>query len=77
MAALLGRLGEFVPPLSTAADLFHEWTRREARTKALGGALFDKPAEGIRAIDITAPAGYAASVALAGYEPFATYRTLS
>jgi 4'-phosphopantetheinyl transferase len=76
MAALLQRLGETGLP-SSITDLYGRWTRREARTKAAGGALFDKPRDDIRAIDITAPAGYAASVALAGYEPVVTYRTLT
>lgn len=76
MAALLRRLDETGLP-ATTPELFQVWARREARTKAAGGALFDKPADNILAIDITAPGGYAASVALVGYEPVAEYRTLS
>ncbi|HTA43203.1 MAG TPA: hypothetical protein VK789_12195 [Bryobacteraceae bacterium] len=75
MAALLRRLGEAdLPP--TEPELYQSWTRREARSKAAGGALFDKPADNICAIDIAAPAGYSASVALVGYKPVAEYRTM-
>jgi 4'-phosphopantetheinyl transferase len=74
MAALLRRLGETGLP-QAEPELYRAWTRREARTKAEGGALFDKPADDTRAIEIAAPQGYAASVALAGYEPVAEYRT--
>jgi 4'-phosphopantetheinyl transferase len=75
MAALLRRLGETDLP-SSPADLYHKWTRREAKTKAAGSALFDPPEDDICAIDITSPAGYAASVALAGYIPAVVYRTI-
>jgi 4'-phosphopantetheinyl transferase len=71
MAALLRRLGESVPP---DADLYQAWTRREARSKAAGGALFDPPLDAIRAIGIRAPEGYAAALALVGREPAVTYR---
>jgi 4'-phosphopantetheinyl transferase len=75
MAPLLRRLGEVdLPP--SQLELYQAWTRREARTKASGGALFEKPEENIRAIDINAPAGYAAAVALEGYAPMAEYRSL-
>lgn len=76
MAALLERLGETDLP-ATEPELYQRWTRREARTKAAGGALFERPADNICAIDIGAPAGYAAAVALAGYQPVAEYRTLA
>jgi 4'-phosphopantetheinyl transferase len=75
MAVLLRRLGEFDLPSSELA-LYQAWTRREARTKATGGALFDKPADNIVAVDIEAPAGYAAAVALTGYTPVPEYRSL-
>jgi 4'-phosphopantetheinyl transferase len=74
MAALLRRLGETELPQSEP-ELYQAWTRREARTKAEGGPLFARPADDTRAIDIAAPAGYAASVALAGYEPVAEHRS--
>ncbi len=72
MAPLLERLGETDLP-ATRQELYQAWTRREARTKAVGGALFDKPPENIIAADVHAPAGYAASVALAGREPEVHY----
>jgi 4'-phosphopantetheinyl transferase len=75
MAALLRRLGETDLP-QAEPELYRAWTRREARTKAEGRALFDKPADDTRATEIAAPRGYAASVALAGYEPVVRYRTL-
>ena len=58
-------------------DLYQAWTRREAKTKATGGALFDEPSADTCAVDITAPAGYAASVALVEREPFVRYRTFT
>lgn len=76
MAALLRRLGE-TDLAGTLPELFRVWTRREARSKAAGGTLWDKPADDVRAIDIAAPEGYAASVALVGYEPVPQYRTLT
>jgi len=72
MAPLLHRLGEINLPDETQ-QLYQVWTQREAKSKAAGGALFDKPADNICAVDVTAPAGYAASVALVGYEPEVHY----
>jgi len=68
MAPLLERLGEPVPA-GTDQDMYQAWTRREAKSKAIGGALFDKPPANICAVDLEAPAGYAASLALVGYRP--------
>ena len=62
IAALLRRLGEADLP-ETIPELYHRWTRREARSKAAGGQLFVTPLSGIHAIDVPAPEGYAASVA--------------
>jgi len=73
IAELLRRLGETDLP-HTVPELYHAWTRREAKTKTVGGAIFDKPPEGIRTVDIAAPEGYAASVALAGFMPEIRYR---
>jgi 4'-phosphopantetheinyl transferase len=77
IAPLLRRLGETELPDTNFPDvsqrLYQVWTRREARSKAGGGALFDKPAGNIYAVDVTAPAGYAGSVALVGYEPEVRY----
>ena len=75
MAALLRRLGETELPQSEA-ELYQAWARREARTKAEGVALFTRPADDTCAINIAASPGYAASVALAGYQPVVRYRTL-
>jgi 4'-phosphopantetheinyl transferase len=75
IAALLRRLGEADIPEGAEAQL-QAWTRREARSKARGGALFDPPSETVRATTLEAPAGYAASVALVGFEPAPVYRTL-
>jgi 4'-phosphopantetheinyl transferase len=75
MAVLLRRLGETELP-ATEPELYQAWTRREAKSKAVGGALFDKPPGDVLAIDLTAPPGYAASVALVGCEPLPLYRTL-
>jgi 4'-phosphopantetheinyl transferase len=72
MVPLLQRLGETDLPNETQ-QLYQVWTRREARSKAAGGALFDKPPENIYAVDLKAPAGYAASVALVGSEPDVHY----
>jgi phosphopantetheinyl transferase len=72
MVPLLHRLGETDLPGETQ-QLYQVWTRREAKSKAAGGALFDKPADNICAVDVTAPTGYAASVALVGYEPEVRY----
>jgi 4'-phosphopantetheinyl transferase len=62
IAALLERLGETDLP-DTVMELYHRWTRREARSKAVGGQLFTAPPVDVQAVDITAPEGYAASVA--------------
>jgi 4'-phosphopantetheinyl transferase len=72
MAALLHRLDETDLP-ETTQGLYQRWTVREAKSKAAGGALFDKPADNIFAADLTAPAGYAASVALVGCKPIVHY----
>jgi 4'-phosphopantetheinyl transferase len=72
MVPLLQRLGETDLP-DTTQELYQVWTRREAKSKAAGGALFDKPAPNIFSVDLNAPAGYAASVALAGTQPDVRY----
>jgi 4'-phosphopantetheinyl transferase len=78
MVPLLRRLGEDNLPdgtqqLDQVQQLYQVWTRREAKSKADGGALFNKPPANICVVDVTAPAGYAASVALVGYEPNVRY----
>jgi 4'-phosphopantetheinyl transferase len=76
VAALLRRLGEPDLAFQQATDSFNAWTRREARTKASGAALFNMPAKDVYAVDINAPAGYAAAVALVGHKPVPEYRKL-
>jgi 4'-phosphopantetheinyl transferase len=73
IAKLLERLGERGLAGSTE-ELFHAWTRREATTKALGIPLMEMPGEDVRAIDVEAPAGFAASVALVGCGPAVRHR---
>jgi 4'-phosphopantetheinyl transferase len=68
MAKLLLRIKE-PPHGDSIGELFHAWTRREAKTKALGIPLMETPAGNVRAIDIEAPPGFAASVALVGCDP--------
>jgi 4'-phosphopantetheinyl transferase len=73
IAKLLHRIGE-TQLTGTTAELFHVWTRREARTKAMGGQLMDIPTADLRVIDLIAPAGFAASLALQGADPEPRYR---
>jgi 4'-phosphopantetheinyl transferase len=75
MAPLLRRLGETDLP-ETVVELYARWTRREARAKATGGQLFVVPSADVIATDISAPEGYIASVALVGFEPQMTFRSL-
>jgi 4'-phosphopantetheinyl transferase len=72
MVQILRRLGEIDLP-NEIQQLYQVWTRREAKSKAVGGALFDKPPGNICVVDLTAPAGYAGSVALVGHEPDVRY----
>ena len=72
IAKLLARIGE--PGLvGSTRELFQAWTRREAKTKALGLPLMEITGGDVRAVDIGAPAGFAASVALVGWEPVVKY----
>lgn len=75
IAKLLRRIGETELAGSTG-DLYHVWTRREARTKATGGQLMEIPAADLRVADLRAPKGFAASVALLGADPEPHYRQL-
>jgi 4'-phosphopantetheinyl transferase len=72
MAALLRRLGETDLP-ATGLELYKAWVRREAKSKTLGGALFDPPPPSACVIDLTSPVGYAAALALDGWKPVVTY----
>jgi 4'-phosphopantetheinyl transferase len=69
---LLRRIGE-TQTQGPKEHLFHIWTRREARTKALGSPLMEIPPADVVATDIVAPAGLAASVALINRAPQVSY----
>jgi 4'-phosphopantetheinyl transferase len=73
MAAMLRRLSEPDIPEGVEEQL-QLWTRREARSKAAGGALFDPPSDNIHAVTLQAATSYAASVALVGFTPAPVYR---
>jgi 4'-phosphopantetheinyl transferase len=75
MAKLLERIGE-TELTGTKAELFHIWTRREARTKAVGGPLMEIPAADLRITDLKAPEGFAASLALQAEDPAPIYRAV-
>lgn len=68
IARLLARIGEKDLPEGRTA-LFARWTQREAMSKAVGGPLFIPPGAEIGVTHVAAPEGYAASVALVGFEP--------
>ncbi|HVW11492.1 MAG TPA: hypothetical protein VHC90_23060 [Bryobacteraceae bacterium] len=69
MAALLRRLGETSIP-ETPEERYRAWTRREATSKAAGGALFDRWDYDFGVRNLEVPEGYCASVALIGHEPY-------
>jgi 4'-phosphopantetheinyl transferase len=73
MAALLRRLGVTDLP-EDRSGLFHAWNRREAMTKAVGGALLDSPAGDFGICDLDAPEGYSAALALPEHTPRICYR---
>ena len=68
MVPLLQRLGERDLP-SDEAGLYRAWVRREANTKAIGGALMELPQGDFRDCDLHAPGGYSAALVLLGFEP--------
>ena len=72
IAKLLRRLGE-TELSGRTAELFHVWTRREARTKAMGGQLMVATEGDVRVVDVRAPEGFAGSVALVGADPEPQY----
>lgn len=74
MAALLQRLGVTELP-EGRSNLFRVWNRREAMTKAVGGALLDRPAGNFGICDLEAPDGYSAALALPEYIPQVRYRS--
>jgi 4'-phosphopantetheinyl transferase len=74
MAALLRRLGVTDLP-EGRSNLFRAWNRREAMTKAVGGALLDSPAGNFGICDLEAPEGYSAALALPEHTPGIRYRS--
>lgn len=72
MAALLKRLGETDLP-EDPPGLHERWARREAQSKARGGALFDAVDPGAYAVALQAPEDHFASVAAMGSVPAPTY----
>ena len=74
MAALLRRLGVTDLP-EGRSNLFRAWNRREAMTKAVGGALMDTPAGNFGICDLEAPEGYSAALALQEHTPQIRYRS--
>ena len=73
MKAMLRRLGETNLP-DTQTALFSVWTRREAVSKAIGGALFRPPDGDFSVVDLEAPEGYSASLAVIGGYPRYLYK---
>lgn len=74
MAALLRRLGVSDLP-EGQSNLFRAWNRREAMTKAVGGALLDTPTGNFGICDLEAPDGYSAALALPQSTPRIYYRS--
>jgi len=72
IAKLLERIGETQLSGSTQ-ELFQVWARREARTKAIGGTLMEIPAGDLRVVDLAAPHGFAAALAMVGCDPVVRY----
>ena len=70
---LLHRIGE-TNVSGCPAELFQLWTRREAKTKALGTPLMQLPVGDLRVVNLTAPDGFVAALAHLGNDPGVTYR---
>jgi len=75
MASVLKRLGE-ESRFDSQAQFFRAWTRREAITKAVGGALLEAPAGDFRHCYPEAPEGYCAALAVIGRDPVVRSRHL-
>ncbi|HKD05213.1 MAG TPA: hypothetical protein VKB79_04850 [Bryobacteraceae bacterium] len=69
---ILTRIGETDLP-DSVERLFHVWSRREARVKAVGGALWELPEPHVHVVDIEGPEGFASSLALVGHAPVPRY----
>jgi 4'-phosphopantetheinyl transferase len=74
IAALLRRVGVTDLP-EDRTSLFRAWNRREAMTKAVGGALLDQPTGSFGLCDLDVPEGYSAALALLGHTPRVRYRS--
>ena len=72
IAALLARIGETALG-GSRAEMFQVWSRREARTKAVGGPLMEIPSGDLRVVDLVAPEGFAAALAMVGCDPLTRY----
>ena len=72
MARLLARIGE-MQLTGSRKELFQVWARREARTKAAGGPLMEIPTGDFRVVDLVAPEGFAAALAMEGSDPQVRY----
>lgn len=68
MAGLLRRMGETDLP-DSLAGLYSVWNRREAMTKAVGGALLAPLHGDFHVCDLESPPGYSAALALLGHRP--------
>jgi 4'-phosphopantetheinyl transferase len=73
IAKLLSRIGESEVE-GSREELFQVWARREARTKAIGGPLMEMPSANVRVVDLVAPAGFVAALAMPDCEPEVVYR---
>jgi 4'-phosphopantetheinyl transferase len=72
MAQLLKRIGE-TDLAGSCEELFQVWARREARSKAAGGPLLEIPSGDFRVVDLFAPEGFAAALAMRGCDPEVRY----
>jgi 4'-phosphopantetheinyl transferase len=63
IAALLLRIGE-TETGGSREQMFRVWSRREARTKAVGGPLMEIPVAELRVVDLIAPPGFVAALAM-------------
>jgi 4'-phosphopantetheinyl transferase len=73
IAKLLERIGE-TELEGSQAELFQRWARREAKTKALGAPLMEIPTADLRVVDLEAPEGFAAALAMLNGDPVVRYR---
>ena len=69
---LLERIGETCEGQSLR-ELFQAWSRREAKSKALGGPLMHIPSGDLRVVDLKAPEGFAAALAMVAQDPVVRY----